>query len=103
MAETCGYWVECIPVRKGSFFTASPSLYAASVSDRPDIKAWGLNPNRAITKLRRRLAHLQEEAEQKHVALLPNAHNRLSPPHRLRGQAGWLSVYIDLAGATGNA
>lgn len=97
-----GYWVECIPVRKGSFFAATPSLYAATISDCPDIKAWGLSPDRAITKLKKRLAVLRDDAAHADIHL-PRAHNRLSPPHRLRGQAGWLSVYIDLAGATGNA
>lgn len=90
-----GYWVECVPLRPRSWLHLDPGLYAASVDGLPDVKAIGLSPDRAISKVKRRLEALRQER----VALgqtLPPAHNHLSPPQRLRAEVGWMSVYVAL-------
>jgi predicted RNase H-like HicB family nuclease len=91
-----GYWIECVPVRKPSLLHADAGFYTASISDFPEIRGFGLSPDRAITKLRKRLDAVRATyADQKEQ--LPQPHNRLTPPQRLRGIEGWMSVYVDLA------
>lgn len=95
MKNETGYWIECIPVRKTSLLSLSPGLYQASIDDFPDIKAIGISPDRAITKLRRRLDDLRRTYEERNEEL-PSGHSRLKPPQRLRGVDGWMSVYLEL-------
>jgi hypothetical protein len=72
-----------------------PGLYAASIDGLPDVKAIGLSPDRAITKVKKRLEALRAARTASGLDL-PMAHNRLTPPQRLRAQMGWMSVYVAL-------
>lgn len=97
MNQDTGYWVECVPVRApSSLLGVHPGLYRASIGDFPHVYGLGLSPDRAITKLKRRLAYLHAIAGEP-LPPLPQVHNRLRPPQTLRGIEGWMSVYLDLA------
>ena len=103
MTSDNGYWIECVPVRKGSLLHLSPGLYRATISDFPDLYGLGLSPDRAITKLRRRLDAIREDCDVRAgFCPWPRAHSRLRPPHGLRAIEGWMSVYLDLAGNSAN-
>lgn len=90
-----GYWIECVPIRKASFLSMEPGFYAATIADFPDMRAYGISPDRAITKLKRRLERLRTERAGP-IRDLPRPHNRLQPPHKNREVEGWMSVYLDL-------
>ena len=90
-----GYWIECIPLRRTTpDFKDIPPLYHARIRDLPDLDARGLSPDRAISKLRRKLEKLRSGVEGE--APLPRPHSRLFPPPCLRDVDGWMLVYLEL-------
>jgi hypothetical protein len=86
-----GYWIECVPLRPRSWMHLDPGLYAASIEGLPDVHGLGISPDRAIAKLKRRLEMLRA---------LPPPHSQLKPPQRLQACQGWMSIYVELAGAS---
>ena len=98
MKTDSGYWIECVPVRRGSLVHLTPGLYRATIADFPELSGLGLSPDRAITKLRRRLDAIRARDDgRKGYCEWPRAHSRLRPPSTLRAVEGWMSVYLDLA------
>jgi hypothetical protein len=88
-----GYWVECVPLRPRSWLHLDPGLYSASIDGLPDVQGLGLSPDRAIAKLQRRLAQVRAERIADGAGL-PPTHSPLTPPKRLQGHHGWMSVYV---------
>lgn len=95
MNKDNGYWIECVPVREPSLFAFYTGLYTAQVRDFPDIKAYGISPDRAISKLKRRLEHMHHDYTAR-AEPLPKPHSRLRPPQTLADTSGWMSVYVSL-------
>ncbi len=107
-----GYWIECVPLHSvnskhidelplnhlsalAKNQNMADDLYGATTESFPELVVTAPSADKAIEKLRERLRMMRKDY-QKTGKILPDLHNPVRPPQRLRQIQGWISVYVDV-------
>lgn len=92
-----GYWIECVPVTKNGNEAQEDIdlLYSAMISSIPETKTYAPTPDKAIQKLRDKLAALRHDYCLQGKEL-PEHDNPIRPPRNISSVRGWISVYVQM-------